>query len=88
MAVWVKLFLDKTDVAAAFHAGESNPGKVVDVCAKTHVLFEIMHGDMVAPHHAKIAFAVVHNRVGSAFNQNPKAVRIVCQMCEKAMEHH
>jgi hypothetical protein len=34
-----KLFFHKANVAAAFYAGEPNPGNVVDVCAKAHVLF-------------------------------------------------
>ena len=40
--IWVKLFLDEADVAAAFHACESNIEKVVRVYAKTHVLVQIM----------------------------------------------
>ena len=41
-AIWVNLFFDEADVAAAFHARESNTGKVVDVRAKTHVFVQIM----------------------------------------------
>ena len=36
------LFFDKADVAAAFHARDSNTGKVVRVYAKTHVFVQIM----------------------------------------------
>ena len=42
-AIWVNSFFDEADVAAAFHARDSNPGKVLDVCAKTHVFVQIMH---------------------------------------------
>ena len=38
-----KLFFNKTDVPAAFDAGETNPGKIVDVCAQTHVLLQVMN---------------------------------------------
>ena len=41
-AIWVNLFFDEADVAAAFHACESNMGKVVHVYAKTHVFVQIM----------------------------------------------
>ena len=37
------LFFDEADVAAAFHARDSNIGKVVRVRAKTHVFVQIMH---------------------------------------------
>ena len=39
----VKSFFDKADIAASFDAGNSNLGKVRGVCAKTHVLVQIMH---------------------------------------------
>jgi hypothetical protein len=41
-AIWVNLFFGEADVAAAFYARDSNPGKVVDVYAKTHVFVQIM----------------------------------------------
>jgi hypothetical protein len=41
-AIWVNLFFDEADVATAFHTGDSNPGKVVRVYAKTHVFVQIM----------------------------------------------
>ena len=37
-----QLFFDEADVAASFNAGKSNLGQVVGVCAKTHVLIQIM----------------------------------------------
>ena len=40
--IWVKLFFNEADVAAAFHAGESNIEKVVRMYAKTHVFVQIM----------------------------------------------
>ena len=40
--IQVKLFFDKADVTAAFHAGKSNTGKVVRVYAKTHVFVQIV----------------------------------------------
>ena len=69
-----KLFFDKTDVAAAFDAREPNPGKVVDVCAKTHILFQIVHGEMVAAHRRKIALTVTHDDIGLAFDQDSKSM--------------
>ena len=42
MPYGVNLFFDEADVAAAFHARDSNIGKVVRVCAKTHVFIQIM----------------------------------------------
>ena len=39
----VKLFFDKADVPAAFHAGESNFGKVIDVGVEAHILLQIVH---------------------------------------------
>ena len=41
-AMWVNLFFDEADVATAFHARESNIGKVVRVYAKPHVFVQIM----------------------------------------------
>ena len=41
-ALWVNLFFDEADVAAAFHACESNMGKIIHVYAKTHVFVQIM----------------------------------------------
>jgi hypothetical protein len=41
-AIWVNLFFDEADVAAAFHARDSNPGKVLDVYAQTHVFVQFM----------------------------------------------
>ena len=41
-AIWVNLFFDEANIAAAFHARDSNIGKVVRVCAKTHVFVQIM----------------------------------------------
>ena len=41
-AMWVNLFFDEADVAAAFDTRDSNTGKVVRVCAKTHVFIQIM----------------------------------------------
>ena len=41
-AIWVNLFFDEADIAAAFHARESNTGNVVRVYAKTHVFVQIM----------------------------------------------
>jgi len=38
-----KLFFDKTNVAAAFYAGEPNLRQVVNVAVETHVLFKIMN---------------------------------------------
>ena len=73
-AILVKLFFDKADVAAAFHAGEPDLGKIVDVCAQAHVLFQIMHGYMVVPHHREITFAITHNDIGLAFYQDPKSM--------------
>ena len=42
-AMWVKLFFDKTNVAAAFYTGEPNLRQVVNVAVETHVLFKIMN---------------------------------------------
>src|SRR5207244_10651076 len=47
-------FFDEADVAASLDACNSNLGKIVGVRAKTHVLVQIMRGNVVAPHHAKI----------------------------------
>ena len=82
-AILVKLFFDKTDVAAAFHAGEPNFGQVVDVRIKTQVFFQVVRGDVVTPHHAKITLSVADDNVRFALNQNTKRVRIVCQMREE-----
>ena len=41
-AIWVNLFFDETNIAAAFDARDSNIGKVVRVCAETHVFVQIM----------------------------------------------
>jgi hypothetical protein len=42
-ATWVNLFFDEADIAAAFHARESNNRNVVRMCAKAHVLVQIVH---------------------------------------------
>lgn len=41
-AMRVKLFFDKADLAAAFHACESNLGKLVEVCVEAHVFLQIV----------------------------------------------
>ena len=41
-AIWVKLFFDKTNVAAAFDTSEPNFRQVVKVSAEAHVLFQIV----------------------------------------------
>ena len=41
-AIWVKLFFDKTNVAAAFDTSEPNFRQVVKVSAETHVFFQIV----------------------------------------------
>ena len=41
-AIWVKLFFDKADVAAAFHACESDFRQVINVAMETHVLLQIV----------------------------------------------
>ncbi len=38
-----KLFFNKTDITAAFDAGEPNFGQVVDFTVKAHVLLQIMN---------------------------------------------
>src|SRR6266566_1060091 len=81
-------FFDEADVAASLDACNSNLGKVVGVRAKTHVLVQIMRGNVVAPHHAKIALAIAHDDVGLAFDQDPKPMGIECQICEEAVEYH
>lgn len=43
LPVWVKLFFEEADVAAALHARDSNPRKLVGVRAKAHVFVQIMH---------------------------------------------
>ena len=45
------------------------------MCIETHVLLQVVRGDVVAPHHAKIAFAIAHDDVGLAFDQNSEPVR-------------
>ena len=40
--IQVKSFFDEADVAATFYARDSDIGKVVRVCAKTHVFVQIM----------------------------------------------
>ena len=51
MPLWVTLLFDEADVAAPFHARDSNIEKIVCVYAKAHVFVQIMRRDMVAPHH-------------------------------------
>src|SRR5262249_8104279 len=87
-AKWVNLFFDEADVAAAFHASESNIRKVVRVYAKPHVFVQIMCGDVIAPHHGYIALSIAHNDIRSAFDQNPEGVGIECEKGEKAMKQH
>ena len=41
-AIWVKLFFDKTNVAAAFDSSEANFRQVVKVRVETHVFFQIV----------------------------------------------
>jgi hypothetical protein len=42
-ATWVKLFFDKTNVAAAFYTSEPNLRQVVNVAVETHVLLQVMN---------------------------------------------
>ena len=78
--ILVKLFFDKTDVATAFDAGKPNLGNIVQMCIQTHVLLQVVRGDVVTPHHPKIAFAIAYDDIGLAFDQNFEPVGIVCQM--------
>jgi hypothetical protein len=41
-AIWVKLFFDKTNVAAAFDTSDPNFRQVVKVSVETHVFFQIV----------------------------------------------
>ncbi len=41
-AIWVKLFFDKTNVAAAFDTSDPNFRHVVKVGVETHVFFQIV----------------------------------------------
>src|SRR5882672_2931633 len=82
-AILVKLFFDKTDVATAFDAGKANLGKIVEMCIQTHILLQVVRGDVVTPHHAKVALTVAHDDVRPAFNQDPKRVRIVCHIAKR-----
>ena len=63
-----KLFFDKADVAAAFDASKANLGKIVEMCIQTHILLQVVRGDVVTPHHPKIALAVAHDDVRLAFD--------------------
>jgi len=82
-AILVKLFFDKTDVATAFDAGKANLRKIVEMCIQTHILLQVMRGDVVTPHHPKIAFAITYDDIGPAFDQNPERVRIVCHIAKR-----
>ena len=86
--IQVKSFFDEADVAAAFHARDSDIGKVVRVCAKTHVFVQIMSRDVVAPHHGYIALAFAQNNIRLPFDQNAKPMGIECEKSEQAMEQH
>ena len=68
----LELLFDNADVTAAFHAGESNFRKVIEMSIEAHILLQVMHGDVVAPHHGKVTFAVAHDGVGCPFDQNSK----------------
>ena len=83
-----KLFFNKTDVAAAFDPGNANLGKIVQMCIQTHVLLQVVCGDVVTPHHPKIAFTIAHDDIGLAFNQNPKPVGIGSQMRKEAVKQY
>jgi len=87
-AILVKLFFDKADVAAAFDAGKANLGKIVEMCIQTHILLQVVRGDVVTSHHPKIAFAIAYDDIGLAFDQNPEPVGIVCQMREEAVKQY
>jgi hypothetical protein len=82
----VKLFFDKTNVAAAFDTSEPNFRQVVKVGIQTHILLQVVLGDVVTPHHLKIALTIAHDDIGLAFDQNPEAVGIVCQVREEAVQ--
>ena len=87
-AILVKLFFDKADVAAAFDAGKANLGKIVEMCIQTHILLQVVRGDVVTPHHPKIAFAIAYDDIGLAFDQNPELVGVICQMRKEAVKQH
>ena len=46
----VTLFFDEADVAAPFHAGNSNMRKVIELRIQPQVLLKVMFGDMVPVH--------------------------------------
>ena len=87
-AILVKLFFDKTDVATAFDVGKANLGKIVQMCIQTHILLQVVRGDVVTPHHSKIAFAITYDDIGLAFDQNPEPVGVICQMSKEAVKQH
>jgi len=82
----VNLFFDEADVAAPFDARYPDVGKVVCVCAKPHVFVQIMLWDVIAPHHRYVAFAIPHNHVRLAFDQNAEPMGIEGEKSEEAME--
>ena len=87
--MWVgQLIFDEADVPTVFHARDPDIRKVVCVCAKTHVLVQIMGRDVVAPHHCHITLPIAHNKIGSAFDQNPKSMGIERKKGKEAMEQH
>src|SRR5215510_3921440 len=85
-AIRVKLFFDKTNVTAAFYTSQPDSRQVVDVRIETHVLIQVMRGDVVTPHRLEVALAVAHNDLGLAFHQNSERMRIKCEMREQAVQ--
>jgi hypothetical protein len=63
-------------------------GNVVRVAVQAHVVFQIMDGNMVAPHHVKIALAITHNGVRRTLHQNSKPVRIICELGEDTVKQY
>src|SRR5581483_946356 len=84
----VKLFFDKTDIPTSFDAGEPNFRQVIEVRIETHVLIQVVRGDVVMPHHLKVTLAVAHDYVGLALHQDPKSMRIVCKPGEEPVQQH
>src|ERR1051325_2061072 len=87
-AIWVNLFFDEADIATSFDARDSNPGKIVDIDAQTHVFVQIVHRDVIAPHHRYIAVTIAHNDVRLAFDQNARAMGVECEKSEQTMQQH
>ena len=81
-------FPDKANVAAAFDTSLLYLRDIVVSQTETHVLFDIVRGDMVAAHGSKNEIAIFDNHFRQTFDEATEPMRVKGNEGEKPMQKH